>query len=86
MTFFERQPKLTKPFPEAADADLGVVLFDEPALQFGERRVGLARDAGAQGLVMHRELRLGAARPRARAGLAVLRRRPRALWIYDTLT
>ncbi len=70
MTFFERQPELPQPFPQAADADLEIVLRHEPGLQFGKRRVGFAHDAGAKSLVMAGKLWLGAACPRTRARLS----------------
>src|SRR6516225_3291352 len=70
MTFFEREPKLPQPFPEAADADLHTVFRHEPGLQFGKRRIGFARDAGAKSSVMRGKLRLGTARPRTCARLS----------------
>jgi hypothetical protein len=63
MTFFERQPELPQPFPEAADADLHIVFRQEPGSQFGKRRIGFAHHAGTKSFVMRGKLRLGAACP-----------------------
>jgi hypothetical protein len=70
MIFFERQPELPQPFPKATDADLQIMLRHEPGLQFGERRVGFAHDAGTKGFVMRGKLRFGTPCPRTRARLS----------------
>ena len=62
-TFFERQPEMTDPRPQAADADLHRVIVGKPGLQLDQRDVGLLRQLSAQRLVIGRKLRL---RPAAR--------------------
>ena len=47
-TFFKRQPEMTDPRPQAADADLHRVIVGEPGLQLDERDVGFLRHLGAQ--------------------------------------
>ena len=78
-TFFQRQPKMTDPRPQAADAGLHRMIVGEPGLQLDQHDVCLSRHLSAQRLVMGRKLRL---RPAARLvgrPSPVARRRPSAL-------
>ena len=62
-TFFVRQPEMTHPRPQAADADFDRMIVSEPGSQFDERDIGFLRDLSAQRLVVSRKLRF---RPAAR--------------------
>jgi hypothetical protein len=60
---FERQPEMTDPRPQGADADLHRMIIGEPGLQLNQRNVGFLRHLCAQRLVIGPKLRL---RPAAR--------------------
>gem|GEM_PF-5834675 len=63
--FFEREIEKLKPVPQASDADRDLAFGEEPRLKFGERDVGLSRNACAKGIIVRRELRPGTATGRA---------------------
>ena len=60
-TFFEREFEKIEPVPQAPDADFDLPLGEQPSLQFGERDVGLGRNAFTKGIIMQRQLRFGTA-------------------------